>query len=214
MTAAAPNSFFATTSEEQSRRAKLPRGDRSKLAKRYFSDLYQAWEEQGPSVLARAAFHDPMGFSRMVAGLMPQKLEIVHPTDGLTDERLALLLETAERMAELRARGLTFTDEKRLIDVTPERGGGGPNRAGVAAGEGCPSSDRANSTAEQADPSNRLEASPAPANSITERLIAEESNYAIHPPVGKPFATAEHDERRDNLRKLNEEPDVDPASLF
>src|SRR4051812_43993652 len=127
MTAQAPNSLFDTSSEAQSVRRRGVRGDRSKLAKRYFADLYEAWEEQGPIVLSRAAFHDPMGFARMVASLMPQKLEIVHPTDGLTDERLAQLLEMAERIAALKAQGFSLADTNRLIDVTPEEGGGGPD---------------------------------------------------------------------------------------
>lgn len=208
MPAQAPNTFFATTSEEQSRRARLPRGDRTKLAKRYFADLYAAWEEQGESVLARAAFHDPMGFARMVAGLMPQKLEITHPTDGLSDERLADLLALAERMAELKAAGMPFIDEKRLIDVTPEEGGGGPDRLGDAAGRVVTTHSADAPKSRSDETSNRLKDVP----STSERLIAEESTYATQPPVGKPCATMPLAEQRDNLRKLHE--DIDPASLF
>lgn len=78
-------------------------GSRAKLAKRFFEDVYAAWEEQGESVIARAFFHDPVASMQMVARLMPQKIEISTPTDGMSDERLAEMLEYAERMAGLRA---------------------------------------------------------------------------------------------------------------
>src|SRR3989304_2943743 len=77
-------------------------GSRAKPAQRFFEDTYGAWEEQGPSALARAAFHDPVAFANMVARLMPQKIEVSTPTDGMSDERLAELLDFAERMAGLK----------------------------------------------------------------------------------------------------------------
>lgn len=214
MTAQAPNSHFDTSSEAQRRRALGRRGDRSKLARRFFNDLYHAWEEQGESAIARAAFHDPMGFVRVVASLMPQKLEVTHPTDGLTDERLAQLLELAERMAELRAQGLVAADEKRLINVTPEEGGGGPDRA-LDAPQRVVNPLPASAAATEPDNSSNKLVDAAVVDSTAESLIAEESNYATHPPVGRPFAPLEHDEKRANLKKLrSERDDIDPASLF
>lgn len=103
MTAETPSSYFDTSKEAQSRRGKRAKGSRAKLAQRFFEDTYAAWEEQGPSVLARAAFHDPVAFANMVARLMPQKIEVSTPTDGMSDERLAELLDFAERMAGLKA---------------------------------------------------------------------------------------------------------------
>lgn len=127
-------------------------GSRAKLAKRFFEDTYAAWEEQGPSVLARAAFHDPVAFANMVARLMPQKIEVSTPTDGMSDERLAELLDFAERMAGLKAEQAKvlqgdviaaalpspaqalqpasvpphkLADENGLCTVSPAEGGGG-----------------------------------------------------------------------------------------
>ena len=80
-----------------------PKGNRNKLAQRYFEDLYHAWEEQGESVIARAMFQDPVAVLGIIGRLMPQKLEITTPTDGMSDERLAEMLEMAERMAALKA---------------------------------------------------------------------------------------------------------------
>jgi len=80
-----------------------PKGNRNKLAQRYFEDLYHAWEEQGESVIARAMFQDPVAVLGIIGRLMPQKLEITTPTDGMSDERLAEMLDMAERMAALKA---------------------------------------------------------------------------------------------------------------
>lgn len=208
MTAQAPNNLFDTSSEAQRAKRLGVRGDRTKLAKRFIADLYALWEEQGEAALARAAFHDPLGLVKVVAGLMPQKLEITHPTDGLSDERLADLLALAERMAELKAAGVPFIGEKRLIDVTPEAGGGRPDRDGVAAGGVVSTLSPSAEKTEQAETSNRLEDAP----SMSERLIAEESTYATQPPVGRPHPAEAAAEKRANLKKLRE--DIDPASLF
>src|SRR5688572_377158 len=102
MTLPAPKDIFATDPVAQSQR-RARRGSRNKLAERYFADMYAAWEEQGPSVIARAMFHDPVAVLGIIARLMPQKIEVTTPTDGMSDERLADLIELAERMQALRA---------------------------------------------------------------------------------------------------------------
>lgn len=104
----APSNLFATPPDDPASRLRpnrrgRPKGSRAKLATRFFEELYAAWEEQGESAIARAAFHDPVAFVSIVARLMPQKIEVTHPTDGMTDERLAEMLELAERMAGLKA---------------------------------------------------------------------------------------------------------------
>lgn len=136
-------------------------GSRAKLAKRFFEDVYAAWEEQGESVIARAFFHDPVASMQMVARLMPQKIEISTPTDGMSDERLAEMLEYAERMAGLRAEAARviqsdaaalpspphavpampahkLTDENADLLDPAEEGGGGPLRRMGVGGENTP----------------------------------------------------------------------------
>lgn len=134
-------------------------GSRAKLAKRFFEDVYAAWEEQGESVIARAFFHDPVASMQMAARLMPQKIEISTPTDGLSDERLAEMLEYAERMVGLRAeaarviQGQVIEGEPAALPSPPheladengdprnavEAGGGGPLRQMGGGGENTPS---------------------------------------------------------------------------
>jgi hypothetical protein len=69
----------------------------------------------------------------MVAKLMPQKLEISTPTDGLSDDRFASLIDLAERMAALKAGAapsMTIEGTARLLE-----GEGGSPRAGDTRGE-------------------------------------------------------------------------------
>lgn len=69
----------------------------------------------------------------MVAKLMPQKLEITTPTDGLSDDRIEALITLAERMAALKAGvspSMTIDGTARLLE-----GVGGSPRSGDTRGE-------------------------------------------------------------------------------
>lgn len=216
MNAAAPSSSFDMSSEAQSERARRPRSaSRAKLAKRFFESTYTAWEEQGDIALRRAAFHDPMGFVNMVARLMPQKIEHTTPTDGMTDDRLAQLLDLAEGMLRLKGSGAHRLDhENGLIDVTPSKGGGGPGRVGDVAGRGSTSTSRDAAEPEPAQEYNKLEVPEGPYNDHTP-VTPYISNNAIPHPVGRPFAKSDFAVEHDNKAALNGlEDEIDPASLF
>lgn len=205
MTAETPRSYFDTSSEAQRERSRRGRktGSRAKLAQRFFEDIYAAWEEQGPSVLARAAFHDPVSFANMVARLMPQKIEVSTPTDGLSDERLAEMLEFAERMAGLKAaqakviQGEAVTPhqldhEKPETALLLEGGGGGPLREEGGGGIYTPHTTPA-----------------APAKSAETDSNGLNTPY----PVGRAVPLQDHVVEKQNRHNLIE-PDTDPESLF
>lgn len=90
-----------------------PKGSRARLSEKFFAALHDDFMENGVAAIARVRFHDPSTYISVIAKLMPQKLEITTPTDGLSDERLAEMLEFAERMAGLQA------EQAKVIDVTP-----------------------------------------------------------------------------------------------
>jgi len=195
-------------------------GSRAKLAKRFFEDVYAAWEEQGESVIARAFFHDPVASMQMVARLMPQKIEISTPTDGMSDERLAEMLEYAERMAGLRAEAARviqgqviegdaaaalpspphkLADENGDPRNAVEVGRGGPLRRMGGGGENTPHAIAAE-RAESAD-------TPQQHNTLEQAKLPY--------PVGRPFAEPDHSVSARNRARLAEpsEP-IDPQSLF
>ena len=195
-------------------------GSRAKLAKRFFEDIYAAWEEQGESVIARAFFHDPVASMQMVARLMPQKIEISTPADGMSDERLAEMLEYAERMAGLKAEAAKvlqgdalaspgpaalpspshkLADENADLPDAPERGAGGRCGEMGVGGENTPSTIEAE-RAKSAD-------TPQQYNTLEQAKLPY--------PVGRPFPEPDHSVSARNRARLAEpsEP-IDPQSLF
>lgn len=201
-------------------------GSRAKLAKRFFEDTYAAWEEQGPSVLARAAFHDPVAFANMVARLMPQKIEVSTPTDGMSDERLAELLDFAERMAGLKAEQAKvlqgdviaatlpspahkLADENGLCADSPAEGGGGPLCKMGGGGENTSSTLRADPAKTTSPEFRALNTSSPPGP-----LVAETPHSQTPYLVGKPFATPGHVTEKQNRYGLSRDDDIDPQSLF
>lgn len=90
-----------------------PKGSRAKLGEEFFAALHADFVEHGPQVIAQVRFRHPGIYLQVLAKVMPQKIEISTPTDGMSDERLAEMLEFAERMAGLQA------EHAKVIDVTP-----------------------------------------------------------------------------------------------
>lgn len=224
MTAETPSSYFDTSREAQQRRGKRRQGSRAKLAQRFFEDTYAAWEEQGPSVLARAAFHDPVAFANMVARLMPQKIEVSTPTDGMSDERLSELLEFAERMAGLKAEQAKvlqgevieaalpspphkLADENGLRTISPAEGGGGRCAEMGVGGENTPSTLRADPAEDPSRPFRALNVLQPEA-----AFNGGEQKSSLPYPVGRAVPLQDHEAERLNRAKLAE--DIDPASLF
>jgi len=222
-----PASLFRTGYQPERHANRRRTGSRAKLAKKFFEDTYAAWEEQGESALARAAFHDPMGFVSMVARLMPQKIEVSTPTDGMSDERLAEMLDMAERMARLRAgdgakviEGVQPVatlpsahepaDENGLHTVAAEEGGGGPLGLGGARGVNTPHTFTAEPGRIAETPYNKLD-DPDSGSATAERHVAE-TPFKPPYPVGRATPEADHQIERRNRAKL--EDDIDPESLF
>jgi len=226
MTIQTATSYFDTSSEVQRERSRRGRktGSRAKLAQRFFEDTYAAWEEQGPSVLARAAFHDPVAFANMVARLMPQKIEVSTPTDGMSDERLSELLDFAERMAGLKAEQAKvlqgevieaalpspahkLADENGLRTISPAEGGGGRCAEMGVGGENTPSTLRADPAEASDTTSNALNVLQPEA-----AFNGGEQKSSLPYPVGRAVPLQDHEAERLNRAKLAE--DIDPASLF
>lgn len=94
-----------------------PKGSRSRLTKQFFTRLSEDFEEHGVEAIARMRFHDPAAYVAVIAKLMPAKLEVSTPTEGMSDERLEHLIELAERMAALKAGA---ENDAVTVDVAPK----------------------------------------------------------------------------------------------
>jgi hypothetical protein len=51
-----------------------PKGSRAKLASQYFDDLYAEWQVRGADALRQMAMHDPSGFVKLYASVLPREL--------------------------------------------------------------------------------------------------------------------------------------------
>jgi hypothetical protein len=70
-------------------------GSRNKLADAFIADVHDKWQVQGPAVLDETIKRKPWEFVKIVAGLMPQKLEITNKFQSLPDAELADALARA-----------------------------------------------------------------------------------------------------------------------
>jgi hypothetical protein len=101
-----------------------PKGSRNKLAESFIRDVYEKWEDQGSEVLAETIKRKPWEFVKIVAGLMPQKLEITNKFTSLPDAELRDSL--ARALTELGAREDVRTppgrigNQRGLIEATAE----------------------------------------------------------------------------------------------
>jgi hypothetical protein len=74
-----------------------PKGSRQALADSFVRDVYHKWEAQGASALDETIKRKPWEFVKIVAGLMPQKLEITNKFQNMADNELVTILSRATR---------------------------------------------------------------------------------------------------------------------
>ena len=53
-----------------------PKGSRNKLGEKFIEDAYAEWRKSGPAALETMAKTDPGGFVRVIAGILPAKLDV------------------------------------------------------------------------------------------------------------------------------------------
>jgi len=70
-----------------------PKGSRNKLSEKFFRDLCDAWQAFGKPALMTAAWTHPVEFVRMVASLIPRKLEATATiTERMSDAQLEAII--------------------------------------------------------------------------------------------------------------------------
>lgn len=65
-----------------------PKGTRNKLQGDFFRRLSDDFQRFGIYAIARARRDDPLGYVKVVAGLMPKEFEILRPLEDVSDEQL------------------------------------------------------------------------------------------------------------------------------
>jgi hypothetical protein len=95
-----------------------PRGSRAKLSENFLGDLCEAWEEHGPAALLKCATTEPVQFCKIVANLMPAKMEAaLTVTHDLSEEyQRAVTYADAWRVAA-KARALIGAEPLPEVEV-------------------------------------------------------------------------------------------------
>ncbi|MFM7348988.1 MAG: hypothetical protein ACKO01_05800 [Erythrobacter sp.] len=184
-------------------RAGRKRGSRAKLGEKFFAALQADFEEHGVGAIARVRFLRPDVYLQVLAKLMPQKIEITTPTDGMTDEQLEQMLAYAEaRMAEMK------TIEGVAVDVTPTAL---PAPAATIEALATPPSRH---------PSRDAAAAARRADLLDQHTAASvgepaSPSQSLPYPVGRVVPHSDREAERRNVTKLDDGGDeIDPASLF
>ena len=176
-------------------RAGRPRGSRAKLGEKFFAALVADFDEHGEAAIARVRFLRPDVYMQVVARLMPQKIEISTPTDGMTDEQLEQMLAFASaKIAE--AGGVIEGSMRNVTPVLPPPLADAPPTSAQIAAE-----------AQRRDLHDQHDALRAA------EPVAPVPAAGPHP-VGRSTPEPVRTIERRNIAKLDNRDDVDPASLF
>lgn len=76
-----------------------PKGSRNKLGEAFIQDLYADWQANGPEAIERVRRERPDVYLKVIASLLPQKLDISHVDSMSDDERLSRIQELAEQLS-------------------------------------------------------------------------------------------------------------------
>lgn len=71
-------------------------GSRNKLAEAFLDALHEDFLEHGKAAIEAARQESALGYCRMVAGLLPQKLEVSRVAADLTDAELLAIIRGAD----------------------------------------------------------------------------------------------------------------------
>ena len=78
-------------------------GSRTKIVESFTDELYKDFQANGPQTIVAARERDPMGYVKMIAGLLPKEMTITRPLEGLSDDELH------EAIAQIQAAMLGMT---------------------------------------------------------------------------------------------------------
>jgi hypothetical protein len=69
-----------------------PKGSRNKLAEAFLEALHADFQAHGAAAIEAARTESPLGYVRVVASLLPQKLEVNQVAGDLSDDELLAII--------------------------------------------------------------------------------------------------------------------------
>jgi hypothetical protein len=55
---------------------RVAKSEQTRLTARFTNDIRALWEEQGQSIMRRAAFADPLGTMKVIASMLPKQIDV------------------------------------------------------------------------------------------------------------------------------------------
>ena len=71
-----------------------PKNARNRVTVKFLEVLAEDFEKNGVSAIVAARKQDPVGYIRVVAGLLPKEFVIERPLEQLSDDELSNLIDT------------------------------------------------------------------------------------------------------------------------
>ena len=71
-----------------------PKGSRNKLTETFLEALHSDFQVHGAVAIEAARVESPLGYVRVVAGLLTQKVEVAHGSGSLTDDELLAIIRS------------------------------------------------------------------------------------------------------------------------
>lgn len=69
-----------------------PKGSRNKLSETFLEALHLDFQAHGAAAIETARVESPLGYVRVVAGLLTQNVKVAHGSDSLTDDELLAII--------------------------------------------------------------------------------------------------------------------------
>jgi hypothetical protein len=79
-----------------------PKGSRNKLAESFLDALHADFQTHGVAGIAAAREESPLGYVRMVASLLPQKVELSQTVAQMTDQELLAVVRSGATVVKRR----------------------------------------------------------------------------------------------------------------
>ena len=90
-----------------------PKGSRNKLEERFLADLLDDWEGNGQEAIRLARAEDPTSYVKVVASLMPKKVDPDGALEGITRDELRLAITALQSFLaprDLNSSGSTISE--------------------------------------------------------------------------------------------------------
>jgi hypothetical protein len=86
---------------------RVAKAEQTKLTAKFTNDIRALWEEQGQSIMRRAAFADPLGTMKVIASMLPKQIDVTTTNvEEIDNDKLDRLIGAVDDILAGRLGGL------------------------------------------------------------------------------------------------------------